>query len=147
MTKDKRVIQRSTTSIIIEEHADGTFKHVLARPTSGELDGVEETTMYTAAAVTTQRGTVLLRSAPNTHKSGSDQVTGEYPVAVRTENTVLLGDKTFLRSDRFNVADNEAFIAYLVEFMLQGDHQQPDTSQTTTETPTATPTPANADGG
>ena len=25
MTKDKRVIQRSTTSIIIEEHADGTF--------------------------------------------------------------------------------------------------------------------------
>ncbi|GAB3327216.1 hypothetical protein EI982_15530 [Haloplanus rallus] len=129
-----------------QEHADGTFKHIVARPTGGGgVDGVERVTMYTAASVTTQRGTVLLRSAPNTHKSGSDEVTGEYPVAVRTENTVLLGDKTFLRGDRFNVADNEAFIAYLVEFMLDGDHQpaggtEGDTGRTPTATPTATPT-------
>jgi len=129
-----------------QEHADGTFKHLVARPTGqGGLDGVEQATMYTAAAVTTQRGTVLMRSAPNTHKSGNDQVTGEYPVAVRTQNTVLLGDKTFLRGDRFNVADNEAFIAYLVEFMLQGDHQ-PSETQDTGRTSAGTPTPTPADG-
>lgn len=131
-----------------QEHADGTFKHIVARPTGqGDLDGVERTTMYTAAAVTAQDGTVLLRSAANTHKSGADEVTGEYPVAVRTENVVLLGDKTFLSGDRFNVADNEAFLAYLVEFMLQGDRRptgetEADTERTSTATatPTATPT-------
>jgi hypothetical protein len=144
-----------------QEHADGTFKHIVAQPTGeGNLDDVERATMYTAAAVTTRQGTVLMRSAPNTHKSGNDEVTGEYPVAVRTENTVLLGDKTFLRGDRYNVADNEEFLAYLVEFMIQGDNRSPvdgdedgdeDESEgeggpapatpTPTATPTDTPTP------
>jgi hypothetical protein len=109
-----------------QEHADGTFKHVLARPTGeGDLDDVERAAMYTAASVTARGGTVLLRTAPNTVKSGNDDVTDEYPVAVRKPNVVLLGDKTFLRGDRFNVADNEQFIAYLVEFMLAGDHEPP----------------------
>jgi hypothetical protein len=117
-----------------QEHADGTFKHVIARPTGqGDLDDVERTTMYTAASVTARGGTVLLRSAPNTLKSGSDDVTGEYPVAVRKGNTVLLGDKTFLRGDRFNVADNEQFIAYLVEFMVEGDYEAPDDDDDTSE--------------
>ncbi|WP_248895961.1 DUF4350 domain-containing protein [Haloplanus halobius] len=135
-----------------QEHADGTFKHVLARPTGqGDLDGVERTAMYTAAAVTARDGTVLLRGAPNTHKSGSDDVSGEYPVAVRKNNALLLGDTTFLRGDRFNVADNEAFIAYLVEFMIEGDHRPPEPTtgppeserddSGSTATPTATPTP------
>jgi hypothetical protein len=143
-----------------QEHADGTFKHIVVRPTAqGNVDGVERATMYTAAAVTTRRGTVLLRSAPNTHKSGNDEVTGEYPVAVRTENTVLLGDKTFLRGDRYNVADNEEFVAYLVEFVIQGDNRAPidgdedgnqsaddeDGNQSADDDPTpATPTPTPA---
>jgi hypothetical protein len=108
-----------------QENADGTFKHVLARPTSGELDGVEQTTMYTAAAVTARNGTVLLRSAPNTIKSGSDEVTGEYPVAVERNNVLLLGDKTFMQEDRYRVADNEQLVAYVAEFMIEGDYDAP----------------------
>jgi len=109
-----------------QEHADGTFKHVFARPTGeGGLDGVERTTMYTAAAVSARNGTVLLRSAPNTHKSGSDEVTGEYPVAVQRNNVLLLGDKTFMRGDRYRVADNERVVAYVAEFMIEGDYQAP----------------------
>ncbi|AXG07981.1 hypothetical protein DU500_16950 [Haloplanus rubicundus] len=108
-----------------QENADGTFKHVLARPTSGELDGVEQTTMYTAAAVTARNGSVLLRSAPNTIKSGSDEVTGEYPVAVERNNVLLLGDKTFMQGDRYRVADNEQLVAYVAEFMIEGDYEAP----------------------
>jgi hypothetical protein len=108
-----------------QENADGTFKHVLARPASGELDGVERTTMYTAAAVTARNGSVLLRSAPNTIKSGSDEVTGEYPVAVERNNVLLLGDKTFMQGDRYRVADNEQLVAYLAEFMIEGDYEAP----------------------
>ncbi|WP_299331548.1 Gldg family protein [Haloplanus sp.] len=107
-----------------QEHADGTFKHVLARPTgAGGAGDADRLAMYTAAAVTTDDGTVLVRSAPNTHKSGTDGQSGEYPVAVRSNNALLVGDKTFMRSDRYNVADNEEFLAYLVEFMIEGDQK------------------------
>jgi hypothetical protein len=109
-----------------QENADGTFKHVVARPTGdGELGGVDETAVYTAAAVTAENGTVLLRSAPQTYKSGSDEVTGEFPVAVQRNNVLLLGDKTFMRGDRYRVADNEQLIAYVAEFMIEGDYQAP----------------------
>ncbi|MFB6195727.1 MAG: DUF4350 domain-containing protein [Haloplanus sp.] len=112
-----------------QQHADGTFKHIVARPTDADgLSDIDRTTMYTAAAVTSKGGTVLLRSAPKTHKSGSDSVTGEYPVAVQKKNALLLGDKTFLRGDRFNVADNEKFIAYVVEFMIEGEHRSTENS-------------------
>ncbi|WP_338737689.1 DUF4350 domain-containing protein [Haloplanus salilacus] len=139
-----------------QEHSDGTFKHVLARPTgAGGVDDVDRLAMYTAAAVTADDGTVLARSAPNTHKSGSDGESGEYPVAVRSNNALLVGDKTFMRSDRYNVADNEEFLAYLVEFMIEGDHgtasagpdggseSDPEPEPTPTPTPTATPTPSD----
>jgi hypothetical protein len=109
-----------------QENADGTFKHVVAQPTDGDaLDGIDRTAMYTAAAVTAQDGTVLLRSAPNTHKSGSDEVTGEYPVVVQRNDVLLLGDKTFMTGDRYRVADNEHLVAYVAEFMIEGDYEAP----------------------
>jgi len=109
-----------------QENADGTFKHVVARPTGdGSLDGVDEAAVYTAAAVTAENGTVLLRSAPETYKSGSDEVTGEYPVVVQRNNVLLLGDKTFMRGDRYRVADNEQLVAYVAEFMIEGDYRAP----------------------
>lgn len=130
-----------------QKHADGTFKHILARPTgNGELDGVETAAMYTAAAVTARGGTVVMRSAPNTFKSGSDDTTGEYAVAVRKNNVLLLGDKTFMGSSRFNVADNEQFVAYIVEFMIKGDHEAPSDGESASESAAAesaaTPTSA-----
>ena len=118
-----------------QENADGTFKHVVARPTgNGGLDGVDETAVYTAAAVTAENGTVLLRSAPETYKSGSDEVTGEFPVVVQRNNVLLLGDKTFMRGDRYRVADNEQLVAYVAEFMIEGDYRAPPDADEEAET-------------
>ncbi|MFB6108157.1 MAG: hypothetical protein ABEJ82_04850 [Haloplanus sp.] len=106
-----------------QEHADGNYKYILARPTGkGGLTGVDRVSMYTATSVTVKGGTVLLRAAPDTHKSGSDEVTGEYPVAVRKNNVLVFGDKTMMRGTRYNVADNERFLAYVVEFLVSGSH-------------------------
>jgi hypothetical protein len=34
---------------------------------------------------------------------------------------MLLGDSSFLRSDRYNVGDNEQFAAFLVEYLISGE--------------------------
>jgi hypothetical protein len=85
---------------------------------------MEQVTMFTAAAVHARDGTVLLRAVDNTHESGLDG-TQRYPVAVYDEddNAILLGDSSFLTADRFNVGDNEAFAAYLVEFLISGEFE------------------------
>ncbi|MFB6169174.1 MAG: hypothetical protein ABEJ43_10065 [Haloferacaceae archaeon] len=121
-----------------QENADANYKHIETAPTgAGGLEGVEQTTMYTATAVQMRGGEVLLRSAPGTIQSSTDDEQGRHPVAVRRNNVVFLGDKTFMRADRYRVADNEAFLTYLVEFLASGER---DTSQSLasggeTETP------------
>ncbi|MFB6281200.1 MAG: hypothetical protein ABEH40_04185 [Haloferacaceae archaeon] len=106
------------------ENADGNYKFITAAAgENADLGGVNRTTMYTAAAVRSQGGTVLLRSTAGTFRSSSDDEQGEYPVAVRRNNVVLVGDTTFMQPSKHNVADNEAFMAYLVEFLASGDRQ------------------------
>ena len=100
----------------------GNYKHVVASPTPESELELERVTMFTAAAVHARDGTVLLRSAANTHESGIDG-SDRYPVAVYDEddNAILLGDSSFLRSDRYNVGENEQFAAFLIEFLISGD--------------------------
>jgi hypothetical protein len=109
-----------------QETEDGNYKHVVAESTGrGDLDGVDRTTMYTAAAVTVHRGTTLLETTANTKKSPESDVSGRFPVAVSKGNTLLVGDKTFMTAGRHNVADNEVFLAYMVEFLIGGDYDPP----------------------
>lgn len=111
-----------TAYLYNQENADGNYKFITAEPgTNADLPDVNRTTMYTAAAVRSQGGTVLLRSSPNTLRSSTDDEQGQYPVAARRNNVVLLGDTTFMRPGKHNVADNEAFMAYLVEFLASSD--------------------------
>ncbi|MFB6121964.1 MAG: DUF4350 domain-containing protein [Haloferacaceae archaeon] len=127
-----------------QETEDGNYKHVVATSTGrGDLGGVDRTTMYTAAAVTVHRGTTLLETTANTRKSPESDVSGRFPVAVTKGNALLVGDKTFLSSGRYNVADNEAFVAYIVEFLVAGDYNpppEPEDNATSTRTIRATPT-------
>jgi hypothetical protein len=110
-----------------QEAADANYKYIRAEPTDAAgLDGVEQTTMYTAGAVRMRGGEVLLRSAPRTFQSTTGDEQGRHPVATRRNDVVVLGDKTFMRADRYRVADNEAFLTYLVEFLASGER---DTSQ------------------
>ncbi|ESS05503.1 MAG: DUF4350 family protein of unknown function [uncultured archaeon A07HB70] len=110
-----------------QETADVNYKWIQTRSTDAEgMADVEQTSMYTAAAVRVRGGEPLLRAAPETRPSDSDDTTDTYPVAVRKNNAVWLGDKTFMRGDRYRVADNEVFLTYLVEFLASSDR---DTSQ------------------
>ncbi|MFB6156371.1 MAG: DUF4350 domain-containing protein [Haloferacaceae archaeon] len=113
-----------TAYLYNQENADTNYKFITTEPgENADIEGVERTTMYTAAAVRIQGGTVLLRSTPNTLKSSTDEETGQHPVAVRRNEVVLLGDKSFMSSGRYKVADNEAFVAYLVEFLGSSDRE------------------------
>lgn len=111
-----------TAYLYNQESADANYKYIVTRPTDGaELEGVEETTMYTAGAVRVRGGQVLLRAAPGTFESSTDDSQGRHPVAVQRNNVVFLGDKTFMGEDRYRVADNEAFLTYLVEFLASSE--------------------------
>jgi hypothetical protein len=104
------------------ENNGGNYKHITTRPTPESELELDSVTMFTAAPVFSGSGTVLLRAAENTHEAGIDS-TRRYPVAVHRaeENALLLGDSSFLRSDRYNVGDNEQFAAFLVEYLISGE--------------------------
>lgn len=134
---------------------DGNFKNVLARPTNASTaPDLGRVAFYTATRIDSRNGTVLLRTPPTTRLS-DDGAARRYPIAVRTGNVLALGDGTFLHEGRHNVADNEAFVGYVVEFLVSGDRGQsadsepepepePETADgTETATPTATPAPAS----
>jgi hypothetical protein len=103
------------------ESNDGNYRHVAVEPgpQAGEL-GPERAAMYTAAPVSAPgpNGRVLLRTAPETVEFSTER-TGQFPVMVRSGNVILAGDSTFVRSDRVSVADNEAILAHLVEFLIE----------------------------
>lgn len=140
-----------TAYLYNQESADANYKHITTRPTDAEgLDGIEQTTMYTAGAVRMRGGEVLLRSAPRTLESSTEDEQGRHVVAARRNDVVVLGDKSFMRADRYRVADNEAFLTYLVEFLASGDRdtsQSLTSSEETEEPPTGNTTVPPADTG
>ncbi len=102
------------------ETNDGNYKNVIAEPgPEAGLDGVNRTVVYTGTAVTAPMGTDLLVSKAETHLSNGGPV-GRYAVAVETGEVIALGDSDILRDSRYTVADNEAFLAYVVEFLAKG---------------------------
>lgn len=111
-----------TAYLLNQQSADANYKWITTTATDAEgLGEIERTTMYTAASVRTRGGEVLLRASPQTKPSNSDDVSGSPPVATRRNDVVFVGDKTFMRGDRYRVADNEEFLTYLVEFLASGD--------------------------
>ncbi|WP_435062558.1 DUF4350 domain-containing protein [Halobaculum sp. EA56] len=150
----------STGYVYHQSANDGNYKRPLASPV-GDAEGVgDEVALYTAATVRPlDDGEVVLRLDRGGRLSSQDR-TARYPVAVRTEGVLAVGDKTFLRADRYNVADNEDFVAYLVEFLTGGERAGGDIdggtgdgggTETATATPTGTPngtaTPTGTPGG
>ena len=121
---------------------DGNFKNPLARPAGpASADGVEgPVALYTPARVVSLDDDTepLLRAAAGSQSSGRDQV-GQFALAARSGNAVVVGDSTVLDTDRFNVANNEAFLTYLFEFLVSSPRATQ--TPTPTATPTQTPTP------
>ncbi len=116
---------------------DGNFRHVLARPTNAATaPDLDRVALYTATRVQARNATVLLRTPPTTHLSNAGAAS-QYPVAVRSGNVVALGDGTFIQEGRHAVADNEALVGYVAEFLVSGDARPP-------PEPAAEPPPENA---
>lgn len=131
----------------------GSYKHVAVRPTPESDLTFDRAALFTAAPVRSDGGTVLLRAAPDTVESGQDTV-GQHAVAVRksSEGVLLVGDASFLAADRYNVADNEQFLAALVEFLKRGAAPPPsfgedDTTDDDAATPDEDGTPTADDDG
>jgi hypothetical protein len=106
------------------EHNDGNFKNVLAESAGDDalVDGVDRVALYTAASVDVDRGSVLLRTAPSAKADDTDRANGFPVAAVNADGNVLaVGDTGFLRGQRASVADNEALVARMVEFMSEAD--------------------------
>lgn len=114
-----------------QQHNDGNFKNVLAGPPDGQnhdlVEGVEDVAMYTATSVSATDGEVLLRTASSAKQDGTAREEG-YPVAVVNDrdDVLAVGDKTFLQPQYASVGDNDVFIARIVEFMADADHQPPE---------------------
>lgn len=126
-----------TSYVYNQRENDGNYKHPMASPV-GDAAGEagENVVLFTAARVVSLRGgETILRYPQGSRSSGGDR-TGRFPAAVRTGNLIAVGDSSFVGTGEYNVADNEQFIAYLIEFLLSDER--------TTETPTPTETAGTA---
>lgn len=103
---------------------DGGFKNPIAEPTGPAASAGDQVPVYTAAEVVQvqDEGQVVLEFPAESRLAETDRP-GEYAVAVRSGNLLAVGDATMLRSDRYNVADNEAFLGYVVDFLVSGDRR------------------------
>ena len=102
---------------------DATYRQVFAEPTDAARSDadleLDRTVLPTATRVESRDGTVLLRT-PETTTLSDGGTADTYPVAVTNENVLAVGNIRFLSETNHNVADNEDFVAYMVEFALGG---------------------------
>lgn len=119
-----------TRFVYDQERNDGNYRHVLVRPhenaslTEGDssLSDAEDVVFYTPTEVRSTDGDAepVLVTSPNARTADSD-VQRRHTVALRDENVLAVGDARFIAADRYNVGDNEAFLAAVVEFLVSGD--------------------------
>lgn len=102
------------------EANDGNHRNVLVEGTDHPLVTEVDTAVVSIGThVSGSNAEPLLVTQPSAQRAdGGAQ--NEYAVAVATENVVAVGDTDFLGGSRFNVADNNVFIAALVEFLGGG---------------------------
>lgn len=119
---------------------DGNYQHVVA-DAAGDVDLESgEYALPVAAPVYAPDAEPLL-VLPESSRLARTDARGEYVVAVRQGNLVVVGDTSFLASGHQNVGDNEQLVAYLVEFLAAGDHAEAP-PPTAVGTPIETATPA-----
>lgn len=102
------------------EEKDGNYQNIIARtPTNQNIEDLNRTVLHTATKVESSSGTNLLVATEGTQKSGTHQ-TDTYPVAIQKENIIAVGDKSIFSDNRYNIADNEHLITYIIDY-ITGD--------------------------
>lgn len=106
------------------ERNDGNYLNVIGSGTDrGALsEDVDELVAYTGTHVSARDGTPVVRASDGT-RSGRTGTAERYQLAVVSGNALAVGDKAFLMEGSFSVADNDQFLANVVEFLTSGDRQ------------------------
>lgn len=106
------------------EHNDGNYLDILAAGTNRRLSqNVTRTVFSTAAAVEVRDGSPVIVAMPRTRSDRADS-TGRYVLAARSGNVLAVGDSTFLTEEKYSIADNDAFIANIAEFLVTGNRER-----------------------
>ncbi len=120
-----------TRYVYDQQRNDGNFRHVLVEPhPDASLPGesfadVEEAVLYTPTEVrSTGSGEPVLVTGPHARMSDSDTAR-EHTVALRDQrgngSVLAVGDSRLISDDRYNVGDNDGFLAGVVEFVVSGE--------------------------
>ncbi len=118
-----------TRYVYDQERNDGNYRHVLVSPPenatltdgSGSITDAEDVVVYTPTEVrSTGDAEPILVTSPNARTADSD-TQREHTVAMRDGNVLAIGDARFIAADRYNVGDNDEFLAGVVEFLVSGD--------------------------
>lgn len=123
-----------TRYVYDQERNDGNYRHVVASPPgnasltdgNGSLTDAENVVLYTPAEVrSTADGEPVLVTSPTARTLDSD-TQRRHTVAMRDGNVLGVGDARFIAADRYNVGDNNEFLAGVVEFLVSGDRDAAD---------------------
>jgi len=98
------------------------YKSVYATPagSSDLTDGVDRVVLREASPLVAPDDATTLQSLDGTTLS-TTRNGGEYTLAAHTGNVTAVGDTDFLNAENAYVADNEAFIGNLADFLVSGD--------------------------
>jgi hypothetical protein len=120
------------------------FQRVRASPTgNGSLTAGVERLIVDDPTPLAVGGSSQVIAESNDVQLSSTRKTGTYPVAARTANVATVGDTAFLQPASATLADNEAFVSNLADFLVSGDKEpgipEPATPSTGTGTGGLTP--------
>lgn len=85
-------------------------------------EGVDRVMFQTATPVSLNAGDPILEPAPGAQLSTTRAPT-DLSVVERDDNVVAIGDYSFLEPENAQRADNDAFIANLADFLVEGDRE------------------------
>mgnify|MGYP002761171628 FL=1 len=146
-------VQFDTRYVYDQRRNDGTYQQVVAEP-SGEAalaDGgtaaldADATVAFSVAGEvqSTGDGEPVLVTGSTTRTVGTDDPR-RHTLAVRDGDVLAVGDTSFATAARYDVADNEAFLTGVVEFLVSGDGDGSDGTGDDTSSVTANATATNA---
>lgn len=96
------------------------FENVYTTSEGGSLSqGVDRAVFYDARAVTSDRGQAALSTVEETRLSTTRRA-DTYAVAAQSGDAAIVGDTDFLAPTNAYVADNEAFVGNLADFLVSG---------------------------
>lgn len=99
---------------------DANYQRVYASgANAGLADGVDEIVVDSAAPIRHDTGTAIATASGETKYSTTRQ-SGEFDVAVRNGNTVVIGDSDIATPLNYNRADNEQLLGNALEHLTAG---------------------------